>query len=446
MDLSRAAAHSIAQEMRALLTRVARVRPFSLQETMVPAAALAPNALVAIERQLLGGRRELLDAGREYLGWLEGPGRFCAPDEMQRRFVVVRLRFHELLSQWDTFAAAITQRSEAGTGVWLSGLDAVAADALALPGFYEAPSVICYLDRGPGAAIRRARTRLPGGGTTPVALLRMPRERMVGSGIASSLVHEVGHQAAALLGLVASLASALRSRAASSPGEGDAWRMWERWISEIVADLWALGRIGVSSTQGLISVVSLPSYFVFRIDPADPHPPPWLRVELSAIIGQELYPDPQWGRLRALWRACYPPDRLAPPVRRQLSTLEDTMHALARLLLAHRPPSLRGRSLGEVITHADRAPAALRSEWSRWRRAHARPFELPPSLSLAVIGQARADGRIPAAGEAHLVGELLTHWALRSTLDVAAICAGGAAVPAADRRREIVQVPHAVAA
>jgi len=34
-------------------------------------------------------------------------------------------------------------------------------NALALPGFYEAPPVICYLDRGAGAAIRRARTRLP---------------------------------------------------------------------------------------------------------------------------------------------------------------------------------------------------------------------------------------------------------------------------------------------
>ncbi len=48
-----------------------------------------------------------------------------------------------------------------------------------------------------GAAIRRARTRLPGGGDNPVAIIRVPRERMVGSGIASSLVHEVGHQAAA---------------------------------------------------------------------------------------------------------------------------------------------------------------------------------------------------------------------------------------------------------
>ena len=61
-----------------------------------------------------------------------------------------------------------------------------------------------------GAAIRRARTRLPGGGENPVAIVRVPRERMVGTGIASSLVHEVGHQAAALLDLVNSLRPILK--------------------------------------------------------------------------------------------------------------------------------------------------------------------------------------------------------------------------------------------
>ncbi|MBV9048401.1 MAG: hypothetical protein JOY58_09040, partial [Solirubrobacterales bacterium] len=237
MDVRRAAADSLAQEMRAMLTRVARVRPFALQETMVPAATLTPQAQIAIERLLLGGRRELLDSGRNYLRWLAGPGRFADPAEIQRRFVVQRLRFNDLLAQWDTYAAAITQRSEAGTGVWLSGLDVVAADALTLPPYYDAPPVICYLDRGPGAAIRRARTRLPGGASTPVAIVRMPRERMVGHGIGSSLVHEVGHQAAALLGLVASLREALRARAAREPRRARVWRIWERWISEIIADL-----------------------------------------------------------------------------------------------------------------------------------------------------------------------------------------------------------------
>ncbi len=133
-------------------------------------------------------------------------------------FTVLRMRFNDVLSQFDLFADVITQRSEHETGVWLSGLDIAAAEALTLAGdYYQLPPVACYLDRGPGAAIRRARTRLPGGGENPVAVIRVPRERLVGSGIASSLVHEVGHQGAALLDLIPSLRPVIRTDGRRQP-------------------------------------------------------------------------------------------------------------------------------------------------------------------------------------------------------------------------------------
>ena len=46
-------------ETRALLARLALVKPFALQEPMLPAAALLPAAEVAIDRFLVAGRREL---------------------------------------------------------------------------------------------------------------------------------------------------------------------------------------------------------------------------------------------------------------------------------------------------------------------------------------------------------------------------------------------------
>src|SRR6266540_3621387 len=134
-----------------------------------------------------------------------------------------------------------------------AGLDAVAADALSpLAPYVDLPPVVCYLDRGVGAAIRRARTRLPGGGENPVAVVRVPRERMVGNGIASSLVHEVGHQASALLELIPSLRPVLQGLARGSGADRDVWSLWDRWISEIVADFWSVARIGVGSTLGLM--------------------------------------------------------------------------------------------------------------------------------------------------------------------------------------------------
>src|SRR5439155_1002727 len=63
------------QEARALLTRLDGVKPFVLQETMVPAAALMPAAQVAIDRYLMRGRRELRAEVLAFLRWLAGSGR-----------------------------------------------------------------------------------------------------------------------------------------------------------------------------------------------------------------------------------------------------------------------------------------------------------------------------------------------------------------------------------
>ncbi len=416
------------QETRALMTRLARVKPFALQEPMLPAAALFPSAQIAIERYLVRGRHELRGLIRGYLRWLRSPESLGAgAAEAQRRFTILRLRFNIVLTQFDLFSDVITQRSENETGVWLSGLDVVSADALALPGYYEPPPIICYLDRDVGAAIRRARTRMPGGGENPVGIIRVPRERMIGSGIASSLVHEVGHQAAALLDLVNSIRPSLRGLQRGSGRLGLAWRLWERWISEIVADFWSVARVGHASTMGLIGVVSLPRAFVFRLNADDPHPIPWIRVRLSAAIGEALYPHPQWRRLAALWEALYPPVGLTAEVQAVLSALLETMPALVALLINHRPRALRGRSLREVMRLEERQPARLAALYDGWGASPSRMYRTAPSLAFAVIGQARADGRLSPEAESEVLAKLLTHWALRSTLDVTAICAAAPA-------------------
>jgi hypothetical protein len=427
----------LAQEARALLTRLDRVKPFALQETMVPAAAISFQAQTAIESYLSKGRHELRQQVTQFLEWLGRPeGRSATPVQAQRRFVFLRLRFNAVLSQFDIFSEAMSQRSEADFGVWLSGLDVVARDGLVLPGYFDPPPVICYLARGPGAAIRRARTRLPGGGENPVAIVRIPRERMIGSGIASSLMHEVGHQGAALLDLVTSLRGAVQ-QVKPGPGlEATAWQLWHRWLSEIVADMWAVARVGVASTAGLVGVVSLPSAFVFRVNTDDPHPIPWMRVKLSSAIGQALYPHPQWKRLSQMWESFYPVESLDSGRRGLFAALEATMPRFVDLLIGHRPESLRRSSLAEVMATRERQPAHLTRLHEGWRNDSALMRRASPSLVFAVLGQARADGTISPEAESGLLADLLKDWALRSTLDSSQICAAqarperGRAVPA----------------
>jgi hypothetical protein len=409
----------LAFEARALLSRVRRVRPFALSTPMVAAAGIPPSAARSLELHLVRGRRALRRLIGRYLRWLGGPaGRRAGDAEAQRRLAFLRLKFNAALTQFDIFADVLSQRCEHDTGVWMAGLDSLAADALRLPGrFYLPPVAVTYLDRGHGAAIRRARTRLPGGGETPVAVIRIPRERMVGSGIASSLVHEVGHQGAALLDLVPSLRRALRAEQRVHRGpRRRAWVLWERWISEIVADFWSVAKVGVAATQGLIGVVSLPRAFVFRIQLDDPHPFPWIRVRLSAAFGQALWPHPQWRLLDRLWRSFYPPRGLDAGRLAILDQLEATLPTFVRLLVEHRPAALGGLALRRAFDVAGLSPQRLRELYGRWSH---RPRELrtaAPCLVFAVLGQAKQDRRIGPERESRLIAELLRHWALTSAL------------------------------
>jgi len=417
------AAWMLEQEARALLTRLARVKPFALQESMLPAANLLPESQIAIERFLMRGRKHLRSLVWGFLRWLRSPAsRWSDAQEAQRRFTFLRLRFNRVVTHFDMFDNVITQRSENETGIWLSGLDVVSGDALRLPGYYEAPPVICYLDRGLGAAIRRARTRLPGGGDNPVAIIKVPRERLVGSGIASSLVHEVGHQAAALLELVESLRTTLDQLANQRVAEREAWLLWKRWISEIVADFWSVARVGVASTLGLIGVVSLPRVFIFRLNVDDPHPTPWIRVKLSAAMGQALYPQPAWARLAALWESYYPLDGLPDEQLRLLRLLESTIPVLAATIMNHRPVALRGSSLQEALDIDQRQPSRLRALLEQWRMEPKEMYETSPSVVFAVLGQGRLDGNLTPEEESTVVAKLLSYWALKSTLDAASHC------------------------
>lgn len=406
------------QEAQSLLTRLARVQPFSLTMPFIAGAAVPAAAWFAIEHHLLDQRRQLRQRVEAYLDWLDSvAGERASPRQQQRKFTLVRMRFNAALDQVDIFADVLNQRSEHETGTWLSGLDVAAADALTLAGrFYQPPPVVTYLDRGHGAAIRRARTRLPGGSANPVAVIRVPRERMVGSGVGSSLVHEVGHQAAALLNLVQSLRGMLHQRIRRAGADRAAWRLWERWISEIVADFWSLANLGITATLGLIGVVSLPAAFVFRIALDDPHPVPWVRARLSCAMGRVLFPDPQWLRLSELWHRLYPTDELGHAQRRLLGLIEATMPEFVQRLVEHRPPSLWGQSLSEVMPLAARQPAKLRATLAAWRTDPRRMCTAPPTLAMAVLGQARWDGAMTPEQESNNLARLLRQWAVRQAI------------------------------
>ena len=409
--LSMFATRMLEEEVLGLIGRAQQVRPFSLHETMVPAALPLARTLRDIDEYLSVARENLIALARRFVTWLaSGRARSKSAEFVYRRYVFLRLRMNATLSQFDLFADAITQRSESGTGVQLAGLDALARDALRLPRSpFDVPPLLCYLDRGMGAAIRRARTRLPGGGENPVAIVRVPRERMVGLGIASSLVHEAGHQGAALLDLVPHLRQAMEPMlhpAAKDPG---AWGTWFRWISEIVADLWSVARLGVASTLGLVNVVSLPRVFVFRPNSSDPHPTPWVRVLLSAELGRQLYPHAQWQRVLDVWRAAYP---LPPgPAGRAVRELCAHVPTFVSWLL-QQEAGLAAEPLARLLRDPELAPSRLDDHVERWFRDPQYLARLRPCQTFGVAGYCRLMRGASPVPEIRLFSSLLTRWAL----------------------------------
>lgn len=399
-------------EAQSLLSRLETVKPFALTMPMVVAANIPDEALKGITDIIVSSNKELKKRVRNFVGWVKHPiSDHVSVEEVQSRFALLKLRFNDLLDDLDIFADVTSQRSEHDTGVWVAGLDALAADALNLKGnYYKPPPVICYLERGHGAAIRKARTRLPSGELNPVAVIQVPRERMVGSGIASSLIHEVGHQGAALLDLVKSIREVIKNTMRRSEYPG-AWELYYRWISEIVADFWAMAHLGIGATLGLMNVVSLPRYFMFRIKLDDPHPFPWIRVKLSLAFGNAMYPHDQWQRFERMWETMYPLEKLDSKRLIIIDALIKTMPAFVSLIMNHAPHVLNGKRLVDIFPYKTRQPSQLQFLYNTWRFAPDTISTAPPSLVFAVIGQAHADANISATSESKLLSNWLARWA-----------------------------------
>ncbi len=399
-------------EAQSLLARLNQVKPFSMTMPMVKGASISNDALTAVIDMLEKGKHQLRRAVSGFIKKIASAElRGGDPKPHQAKFTLLKLRFNSILDQLDIFADVLTQRAEHEVGVWLCGLDILAEDGLSLgKELYDAPSLMVYLDRGHGAAIRRARTRLPGGDENPVAIIQIPRERMVGSGIASSLIHEVGHQAAALLDLVSSLKAELKAKQLQGKNP-DAWEHFERWISEIISDVWAMGHLGVGATLGLMSVVTLPSYFQFRLDLEDPHPAPYVRVWVSCAFGEKMFPHPRWKTLWELWQTFYPSNDLKEDKRMLLRQIEEEMHAFVSLVLKHKNKQLKGKTICELFPMKERQPAQLRQMFQNWKEYPSLQQKAAPTLVFAVFGQAKSDKQIDAEQESQMLSQQLRNWA-----------------------------------
>ncbi|RQO32135.1 hypothetical protein DBR32_00540 [Taibaiella sp. KBW10] len=336
--------------------------------------------------------------------------------EAQAQFALLKLHFNNILDQLDIFSDVMSQRTEFQTGVLIAGLDILAEDALNIPiPLYDVPPVVCFPERGHGAAIRKARTKLPGGISNPVAVIQIPRERLVGSGIAASIIHEVGHQGSTELGLKESIGNEIEQLMQHNmdAAHRQAWDYYKRCLSEILSDFWAMAHLGICATTGLMAVMSLPEIFLFKVNREDPHPFPWFRVMLSIAFGAYLYPDKQWNDIKQLWHSLYDTTHIPDTHKAFTDTLLALAAPFVTLVCNHQSESLKGHKLLDIFEHSGRSPQQLQQYLETWRQSPQLIFKAAPSLVFAVIGQAKWDHKISVKQECTILTKLLKHWALQ---------------------------------
>ena len=267
---------------------------------------------------------------------------------------------------------------------------------------------------GPGAAIRRARTRLPGGDLSPAGdhpgppgadgrprhrLLPGPRGRAPGRCPPRS--RRVPAQGPA----------PQRDR----PARERLWRSWERWISEIVADLWS-----VATPRDLLDARAArrrqPAP-VLRLPPLGRRPPPDSVRPRPAQLrhGRGALPPPAVGEPARHLEVPVPRRHPAAGTPAEFAALEAGIPAFVGALLTHRSPSLAAARSASVPRPASRAPpvAAAAPSWrsdigvmARQRPAWSSPSPVRPVPQAASRPETESPSSAPSS-EA---------WALRSTL------------------------------
>jgi hypothetical protein len=95
------------------------------------------------------------------------------------------------------------------------------------------------------------------------------------------------------------------------------------------------------------------------------------------------------------------------------------MPELVEVIVGLRPASLRGASLGDLLRNPDIERAALLRHYWSWQADPDRMAAAPPTLALAVLGQARAAGLLSPERESRTLRQLIGTWAVTSTLETA---------------------------
>jgi hypothetical protein len=302
-------------------------------------------------------------------------------DQLLREFTVVRARFNAARSMQaldevasdivsfrenymrvetliDFYGDAINSRTSQELGSKLRAFDYIAGlsmQRMLKPLGKATPPVLTYLDKGIGASILRKGLRLWDGGTmSPVAAVKVTFHNQDRP---TAIVHETGHQVAAILDWNDEL-TLLFERQLAAEGQ-DVARIWASWASEVAADAYGFVNVGFAAVAALSDVVSGSPSQVFNYNPAGVHPISYLRVLLGYAMARRMYGYGLWDDLERAWRMRYAMTFCPESLRPLIAALEKAIPRVVELSLLTPMHAFGGRSLAACIDPAQVSPTAL---------------------------------------------------------------------------------------
>jgi hypothetical protein len=277
---------------------------------------------------------------------------------VRRQLLNFRNRYARVETTLVFFADAINTRTNPKISGYLKACDILAYRSMALlldQLGKRTPSALSYFDKGIGASVLRANLRLwDGTGVNPVAAIKSTRHNLRRN---TALIHEAGHQAAAVVGWNEELASMLATGLSGAPAGVP--QEWAGWASEIGADAFAFVHTGYASVAALHDVLAAEDALVLRHTPGDPHPISYIRVLLGVEMCRQFYGYGPWDDLAQAWTQLYSLQRAEGATRNLLQVSLPLLPRIVQISLREPMRAFAGRPLAALINPERVKPEAL---------------------------------------------------------------------------------------
>jgi hypothetical protein len=315
---------------------------------------------LSLRRHLSGVIDRLNAQGRVLLALERDARSATARAEVRRRLLEFERLYERTERTLEFFADAINCRTNPQVAALLRACDTLAhrsmaqvLDAIGL----NTPPAVTYLGEGRGASILKAHQRLwDGGEICPVAAIKVTRHNLLQP---TALIHEAGHQVAAIVSWNEELAAALARGLPSEGASADLADIWAGWASEIAADAFSFVHTGFASVAALHDVLDGDPALIFRLLPGDPHPISYLRVLLGVQMCRYFYGEGPWDTLALSWTDTHRLEGVSTEARAVVQDSLPLLGAVVRLTIDTPMRAFRRRALRAIVLPERVSPAAL---------------------------------------------------------------------------------------